>query len=277
MMEEKSPGAVNSSVCTGLTVDMDRSEDEMTRLREENQVLRKQLKLLRANNEFQDIPQDRPDDQEYDDSVVLESNSSATEYIGEANAVPESVMKQICSEVEIVTEEVIIKTRAESESRIAKLRCEIEYLKTEMEQSEELAQYDLDDMTRVNRSLREELQAITEDKLVVENELEMRCEEFDTLTEDVERFAETFAEQNEELQQAERLSKKLQLENEKLKASNEDKTSRIAELEAQKEVKSEITKLWEELGRLKETPSSDERQNRSSSSGSDDTISEEES
>merc|ERR1711906_61571 len=97
----------------------------------------------------------------------------------EANAVPDSVMKQILSEVEIVTEEVIIKTRAESEAKIAELNAEIESLKVERERSKKHAKYDLDDMTRVNRSLRQEIETINEEKYAIEEELEAKCDEFD--------------------------------------------------------------------------------------------------
>merc|ERR1712051_372606 len=111
----------------------------MVKLREENQILRKQLEFLRVTSEFDSIPDEDPDD-----SVVLDSKSDAEEYILEAgtNNVPDSVMKQILSEVEIVTEEVIIKTRAESEAQIAELNREIEELKTEIEITKKHAKYD---------------------------------------------------------------------------------------------------------------------------------------
>ncbi|KAL7539865.1 hypothetical protein ACHAXR_012440 [Thalassiosira sp. AJA248-18] len=293
-IEEKSPGAVLPSVCTSFTVDMDMSEEEVSKLREENQVLRRQLELLRVNQEFQLVP----DDQEFDDSVapdsksssvVQDSKSTATEYIGEANALPESAMKQLLSEVEIVTEEVIIKTRAESESEIAKLQSEIEELKAEMERSQRLAKYDLDDMTRVNRSLREDLESVSKTKLSIEEELEMKSDEFDALNEDVERFAETFAAQHEELQQLESQTKKLLLENEKLKKLDEEKMKRVAELETQLEAKSsemvvsEIAQLWQEIGKIRGTPQSvsskpsrrGKPHHRSTNSSSSDTSSEE--
>ena len=278
VVEQKSPGAaVIPSVVTSVTVDMDRSEDELARLSEENQLLRRQLQLLRVNSsEFSDIPDDQ---EEYDESVVPESSTS--EYIGDANEVPDSVMKQICSEVEMVTEEVIIKTRAESEARIAELQKQLEDLTAEMERSKRLAKYDLDDMTRVNRSLREDLEEMGAVKIEIEQELEETREEYDTLNEDIERFAETFATQHEELQQLERQAKRLQSENEELKERCAEDTEIIQDLEAklkEKWVGGEITKLWDEIERLREAPTSvdrGERSNRPTQSSSSDISSEE--
>jgi chromosome segregation ATPase len=221
---------------------MDFSEDELTRLRDDNQVLRKQLELLRVNNELQFVP----DDTEYDESVAPDS-SSATEHFGEANAVPDSTMKRTGSEVETATADR------------AKLESELRDLKAAMDRSKRLAKYEKDDMTRVNRSLRDDLETVTRDKLAIEDELEVKCEEFDTLNEDVERFAETFAAQHEKLQKLESQSKKLQRENQRLVALDEDKTKRIGELETLLETKSaqwvgtEIGKLWDEIGRLRST------------------------
>ena len=121
-------------------------------------MLRKQLELLRVN-EFALIP----DDQKYDDSVAPDSQASETDVIGEQNATSKSV-------------------RHEQESKITTLQSEIGDLKAEMEQSKRLAKYDKDDMARVNRSLREELEAIHEDKTALEKDLNEKCEEFDTLT-----------------------------------------------------------------------------------------------
>lgn len=253
--EEKSPGAVNPSVCTSFTVDMDLSEEEMTRLREENLVLRKQLELLRVNHEESDFASSL----DYDESVAPDSKSSTTD-VADDNALTSSVMKQICSEVEIVTEEVINKTRAESESKIAELQGEIEKLRAEIERSKRLTRYDLDNMMRVNRSLREDLEAVNSEKLAMEDELELKCEEFEALNEDLERFAETFATQHEELQQLESQTKKLQLENKRLKVLDEDRLQTIRDLETQLESKKqewvgdEIGKLWNEIGKLRETP-----------------------
>jgi len=251
--EELSSSAVDPSMCTITTADIDVvNEGEMAKLREENQVLRKQLDLLRVTNGFECIP-----DEDHDDSLIPDSKSDVTEYMGEAeaNAVPDSVMKQILSEVEIVTEEVIIKTRAESEAKIAELNAEIESLKVERERSKKHAKYDLDDMTRVNRSLRQEIETINEEKYAIEEELEAKCDEFDALNEDVERFAETFAEQHSECQQLEGQVRNLLLENEKLTTDIADKKERIEELEvkleAKQEVGSELGKLWEEVERLK--------------------------
>jgi len=254
--EEKSPGVVVTTVCTSLT-DMDGEEREVARLQEENQMLKKQLELLRVTNEYEGIT----DDQEYDESVAPGSASGDTEEYTDANAMPESVMKQICSEVEACTEQVIKKTRAESESTITKLQSEIDGLKEDLERSKRLAKYDVDDMTRVNRSLRADLEAMAAEKLVIEEDLEAKIDEFDALNEDVERFAETFATQHEELQQAESKAKKLKSENKKLKASIEEKKTMIDELKSQlnttpSKVESEISKLWSEVERLRETPSS---------------------
>lgn len=237
------------SVCTSFTADMDMSEEEITRLREENQVLRNQLELLRVNSKYPDdsISQDY---NEYDDSVAPDSLSNASEYVGEPHAVSESVMKQICTEVEIVTEEVITKTRAESESKIAKLENELEDLKAALDRSKRLAKYDMDDMTRVNRSLRDELETTIED-------LELKCEELDTLNDDIERIAETFAEQHEEVQHLERQTKTLQASNDVLNDDVEHKMKRIKELETQSQMKAAIGKLWEEIGRMKDTQTPD--------------------
>jgi len=149
---------------------------------------------------------------------------------------------------------VIIKTRAESESKITKLQTEIADLKAEMEQNKRLAKYDIDDMTRVNRSLRGDLEAMMADKLALEEELEMKCDEFDALNEDVERFAETFAEQNEELEVAKSRARKFQMQNEKLKASL--LTMESSTPSSKIDVGSEITKLWSEVERLRQTPPS---------------------
>jgi len=255
-IEEKSPGVVVTTVCTSLT-DMDGEEREVARLQEENQMLKKQLELLRVTNEYEGIT----DDQEYDESVAPGSASGDTEEYTDANAMPESVMKQICSEVEACTEQVIKKTRAESESTIAKLQSEIDSLNEDLERNKRLAKYDVDDMTRVNRSLRADLEAMAAEKLVLEEDLEAKIDEFDALNEDVERFAETFATQHEELQQAESKAKKLKSENKKLKASIAEKKTMIDELKSQlnttpSKVESEISKLWSEVERLRETPSS---------------------
>ena len=260
---ERSPGVVPATtVCTSLT-DMDMTEDtELARLREENGILQKQLELLRVNNEFQDIP----DDQEYDESVAP-TGSTVTEHIGDANVMPESVMQQICNEVETCTEQVIVKTRKESEANIAKLQAEIDEFKRDTERSKRLAKYDLDDMKRVNNSLRQDLEALEAEKVAIEEDLTLQIEEFDTLNEDVEQFAETFATQHEELEKAESLVKKLQSDNKNLKAFDEEKTKMIEELKSQIEnsspkkqewVGSEIERLWSEIGRLRETPASAE-------------------
>ncbi|KAL9185115.1 hypothetical protein ACHAXT_002892 [Thalassiosira profunda] len=233
-------GTINPSVCTSFSVDMTETEEEATRLREENQVLRKQLELLRVN-EF-DLG---PDDQAYDESVAPYSQASETENVGGANVKTESARH---GQMENATDE----------SEIAKLQSEIGDLRAEMEQSKRLAKYDKDDMARVNRSLREELEAIHEDKTALEKELNEKCEEFDTLTEDVDRFAETFATQHKQLETVESLTKKLQAENERLKVTKEHNAKKIAELEAQKSewVGSEIGKLWDEIERLRAIPPS---------------------
>lgn len=209
--------SVAATDCTSFTVDMDTVEDETARLREENQVLRKQLELLRFNGVFDDV---QYDDQQYDESVDCGSVSSET-------TVLELVMNHIYLEVETVTEDGMIKTRDESESRTVKLQSELDELKVEMEQRNRIARYDVDDMTRINRSLRADLEAMTAEKIANEEEFKMK---YDELSNDVEKFAETFATQYEELQHLEIQTKKLQSENARLKASDEDKLRIIGEL-----------------------------------------------
>ena len=275
------------TVVSGTTVDLD-NEDDFARLREENELLRQQLELLRVD---QDMTVD--DAEEYDESIALDdadaygesvdhsSYSSGTEFIGDT-PLPDSVMNQISEEIENVTEEVILRTRAESESKISKLESEIAELKSEIERNKRVAKYDLDDMTRVNRSLREDLEAALEEKTALEEEFEEKCEEFETLTDDVDRFAETFAVQHEELQQLESQNKKLQSENEGLKSADGEQRRRIGELETQLDtaktaseldVGTEIKALWKEIGKIK-TPTASgavERHHSENSSSSEET------
>ena len=188
-------------------------------------------------------------------------SESASDNIGAASDLPEDVMKQVCSEVEMVTEEVIIKTRAESGSKIKKLQEQIADLESDLERSKRLAKYDLDDMARVNRSLRADLEAVEEEKADMQEELEERFDEYDALNEDVERFAETFANQHEEMQQLESQIKRLKDENIKWNVLDTAKQKQIDELQAKVEKKSseflgtEIGKLWQEVGRLKTSES----------------------
>mmetsp|Transcript_3111 Transcript_3111/g.7233 ORF Transcript_3111/g.7233 Transcript_3111/m.7233 type:complete len:1624 (+) Transcript_3111:476-5347(+) len=279
------------TIVSGTTVDLD-NEDDFARLREENELLRQQLELLRVD---QDVTVDDAD--EYDESVALgdaeeydeyesvdqSSYSSGTEFIGDT-PLPDSVMNQISEEIENVTEEVILRTRAESESKISKLESEIAELKSEIERNKRVAKYDLDDTIRVNRSLREDLEAALEEKHALEEEFLEKCEEFETLTDDVDRFAETFAVQHEELQQLESQNKRLQSENEGLKSADEEQKRRIGELETQLDsaktasaldVGTEIKALWKEIGKIK-TPTAAssgavERQHSENSSDSEET------
>ena len=275
------------TVVSGTTVDLD-NEDDFARLREENELLRQQIELLRVD---QDVTID--DDDEYDESVALDdeygesvdhsSYSSGTEFIGDT-PLPDSVMNQISEEIENVTEEVILRTRAESESKISKLEGEIAKLKSEIERNKRVAKYDLDDTIRVNRSLREDLEAALEEKNALEEEFLEKCEQFETLTDDVDRFAETFAVQHEELQQLERQNKRLQSENKGLKSADDEQKRRIDELEIQLDsaktasaldVGTEIKALWKEIGKIK-TPTAASsgavgRQHSQNSSDSEDT------
>jgi len=130
-------------------------------------------------------------------------------------------------------------------------------LKVEGERSKKYAKYDLDDTTRVNRSLRDELEAVNEEKDAIEEELEAKCGEFDALNEDVERFAETFAEQHGECQQLEGQVRNLLLENTRFTTIIADKKKIIGELQvrlgAKNEVGSELGKLWDEVEMLKKS------------------------
>jgi hypothetical protein len=125
--------------------------------------LRTQADLLRVHTVADDIP-----DHEY----LPNTKSSVIEYSLEDNTAPES----------------------EDESRMSRL----DDFNVDMERNRRLAMYELDDMKRINRSLREEL--------------EEKCDEFNELNDDVDKFAEAFAAQESELE-------KLQFENKMLKAS----------------------------------------------------------
>jgi hypothetical protein len=215
--------SVATTDCTSFTVDMDVIEDETVRLREENQVLRKQLKLLRISDIFNDL---EFDDQNYDESVEPDSVSSGTTL----PELPESVMKQSRSDVAKTAHNVMIKTRSESESSFMKLQAEFNGLHVEMDRCKRLTKYDVDDMTRVNRSLRADLEAMATEKFANEEELETKCAQYDELYDDLERLSETFVAQYEELQHVEHQIKKLQLENKRLKASDAEKLKIIGDL-----------------------------------------------
>ena len=237
--------ALIPSVCTSFTAEMTETEEELVKLREENQILRKQLELLRVNQgSLPDILDSS--DQEYEESVNpgdSDDDSNATSDSGSTERVstelPMKLMRRICPEVEEANEEVIIKTRAESAKTIAKLQHDISTLTQELEKAKKQAQYNLDDMKRVNRSLREELEQANE-------ELDAKCEEFDALNEDVDKFAETFATQSAEMERLERQLKKAQLENERLKSSAAI-SSPVKGAEAVTE-----GKAWEELKLMRE-------------------------
>jgi hypothetical protein len=213
--------SVAATDSTSFTVDMDVIEDETARLREENQVLRKQLELLRVS--FRKL---ECDDQSYDESVDPDSVSSETTM----PELPESVMKQSRSDVAKTTQNVLIKTRFESESSFMKLKTEFDELKVELERCKRLAKYDVDDMTRVNRSLRADLEAMAAEKFVIEDELEMKCAQYDELYDDLERLSETFVAQYEELQTLEHQIKKLKSENKRFEASDAEKLNIIGGL-----------------------------------------------
>jgi predicted nuclease with TOPRIM domain len=114
------------------------------------------------------------------------TKSSVIEYSLEDNTAPES----------------------EDESRMSRL----DDFNVDMERNRRLAMYELDDMKRINRSLREDLEAVTAEKHALAKQLEEKCDEFNELNDDVDKFAEAFAAQESELE-------KLQFENKMLKAS----------------------------------------------------------
>ena len=159
-------------------------------------------------------------------------------------------MKRICSEVEEATEEVIIKTRAESEALISQLESEIDELQSELEETKKSAKYDRDDLVRSNRSLRMELEEATEELSRMYTELEAKTDEFDALNEDVERFAETFAAQHEEVRQLERQVRRLQEENQNLKLLDDANSKRIKELKNENKGKADSVSTPDDQGRL---------------------------
>jgi chromosome segregation ATPase len=173
--------------------------------------------------------------------------------------VPAKLMNRICHEVEEATEEVIIKTRAESEAKINKLQNEISELRQELAQAKRVAKYDLDDMARANRSLRQELEEANEEVNRVYAELEDKCDEFDALNEDTERFAETFAAQHEEVRLLERKNRRLQEENTQLKALDAANTKRISELQKASLGRTDSVstpddtgrRMWKELAKMR--------------------------
>lgn len=230
--------AANTSVCTSFTADITDTDEEMSKLREENQILRKQLELLRGMGPNTVIP----DDQEYDESVAPgEDDSDASSekgFIGYAYPLSSN------------------KSDQDERIRLQKL---INELKEELKQTK----FDLDDVTRVNASLRRDLERAEYTSTALNDELDLKYEEYETLQEDLEKFAETFATQHEELQRLEGRVKKLVSEKEELQASNNDKSEKIINLEAKLElvktseskapewVGDEIGKLWSEISRLK--------------------------
>jgi chromosome segregation ATPase len=135
------------------------------------------------------------------------------------------------------TQNVMIKTKSESESNFMVLQAEFNELQVEMERCKRLAKYDVDDMTRVNRSLRADIEAMAAEKFANEEELEMKCAQYDELYNDLERLSETFVAQYEELQHLEHLIKKLQLENQRLKASDAEKLKIIGDIKQRLEEK----------------------------------------
>lgn len=230
--------AANTSVCTSFTADITDTDEDMSKLREENQILRKQLELLRGMGPNTVIR----DEQEYDESVApgedVSIASSENGFIGDAYALTSNISDQ------------------DERIRLQKL---INELKEESKQTK----FDLDDMKRVNASLRRDLERAEYTSTALNDELDLKYEEYEALQEDLEKFAETFATQHEELQQLEGRVKKLASENADLQASNNDKSEKIINLESKLEltktaeskapewVGDEISKLWNEISRLK--------------------------
>jgi len=233
------------SVCTSLTVDMTEIEDEPSKLRDDNRRLRKELSLLRSNYEDLTKELDCSDHEYGNESYIPEGddNESGTEYIGEAGS--ERLKIQANS---------ITSGRCSPDAKINKLKDEIKDMQSQMERIKKMSSYDLDDMRRINRSLREDLEEAIEAKSEIFNELETKCEEIDALNEDIEKFAETFAEQSSELERVERKNNKLQLEVKRLKIENAEKSLKISELEADRKnwVGSEIEKLWSEIDSIRD-------------------------
>jgi myosin-5 len=237
--------AANTSVCTSFTADITDTEEDMSKLREENQILRKQLELLRRMGPNDVIP----DDQEYDESVVPDEEGSAA-----------SSEKGFIDDTHVVYAASSDKSDQDERIRLQQL---INELREELKQTKQRAKYDLDDVNRVNASLRRDLERAEYTSTALNDELDLRYEEYETLQEDMEKFAETFATQHEELQQLERRFKKLTSENEELQSSSKDKSDKIINLEAQvatlktaqsrapEWVGDEIGKLWSEISRLK--------------------------
>ena len=240
--------AANTSVCTSFTADITDTEEDMSKLREENQILRKQLELLRGMGPNDVIP----DGQEYDESVcgvVRDEEGSTTSsekgFIGDAH-----VAFAASSD------------KSDQDERI-RLQQLINELKEELYQTKKRAKYDLDDVNRVNKSLRRDLEKAEYTNTALNDELDLRYEEYEVLQEDMEKFADTFATQHEDLQKLEGRVKKLTSENEELLSSNKDKSDKIINLEAQLNllktaqskapewVGDEIGKIWSEITRLK--------------------------
>ena len=236
--------AANTSVCTSFTADITDTDEDMTKLREENQILRKQLEFLRGMGPSEVIP----DDQEYDESVAPGEESTGSEennFIGDAHALHATSSD---------------KSDQDERIRLQQLTNE---LREELRQTKKHAKYELDDVNRVNESLRRDLERAEYTSTALNDELDQKYDEYESLQEDLEKFAETFAVQHEEMQQLEVRLKKLTAEKEELQSSNKDKTEKISTLEAQLEstktseqnapewVGDEIGKLWNEISRLK--------------------------
>lgn len=169
---------------------------------------------------------------------------------------PEKLMKRICAEVEEATEEVIVKTRAESEAKIDQLESKIDELQQELKEAKRSAKYDLDDLARANRSLRLELEEANEEMSRMHSELESKTDEFDALNEDVERFAETFAAQHEEVRQLERKNRRLEetlrSRQEELKISDGSNIEQMGELKKKSSTTDDQGMLmWKELAKMR--------------------------
>lgn len=158
-------------------------EEELCRVKESLEEVKKQNTAIASSKYFSmdhchtDIPVDH-------DYIMPVTKSSASQY-SIAGTVPDW----------------------DDESRTA----QFEDINVEINRSKKQSMYELDDLKRVNRSLREDLEAIIAEKNAMAKELKEKCVEFNELNDDVEKFAEAFSAQHSEIQ-------KLQYENKRLKA-----------------------------------------------------------
>lgn len=173
-------------------------EEELCRLKEYLEDVRKQMVALASSK-----------------AIGLESLQTRVKLLGIGTAANVDTVDQECirgtktSATELSLEGNTV-PEWEDESRIIEIQTQLVDFNVGTDRSNPLAINELDDMKRVNRSLRDDLEAISEEKYALEKELEARCDDFNELNEDVEKFAEAFAVQHAELL-------KLQAENKKLK------------------------------------------------------------